>query len=62
MFNFIDRNPFISGFFIGFFSVGLFGKSLKKLLAGKITIIQIDSTGFLNKSLSGEEDQEVKET
>lgn len=42
MFRIIDRHPFIFGFVAGFIGVGVVGRNLKRILKGKITIIQID--------------------
>ena len=63
MFRIIDRRPFISGFIAGFVGVGVVGKNLKKLLKGKITIIQIDIPNDLTfgEEPSGEEKPKATE-
>ena len=42
MLKIVNRHPFTFGVMVGFIGVGIIGKNLKKLIAGKITIISID--------------------
>lgn len=52
MFKFIEKHPFVAGFITGFIGVGFVGRGIKKLIKGKITIIQFNLNDIPKNNLT----------